>query len=75
MVIPINIPLELWAATIIEDFPSDNIPVLGNKDSWKAWGDLLAQENSFSANAAPGTERYSDPFEWAMAVYSVMSIS
>jgi hypothetical protein len=72
MVIPINISIELWAAKLIEDFPYDNIPVLKSNEEWKSWGNTVIQENSFATNAAPGTDKYQDPNDWMMAVYSSM---
>lgn len=73
MMIPTEATLPNWAASLIIDFPSDNIPTLVDEESWKLWGNTLVQENSFASNNAPGTNGYRDWRVWATDVYSVMS--
>lgn len=73
MVMPEFITLSNWAATLIVDFPDDNIPLLSDESNWRPWGDLLAQEDSFINNNAPGTLYYKDWKEWADEVYFVMN--
>lgn len=72
MMIPVFTTLKLWAASLIIDFPSDNIPILRDELLWKAWGDLLVQENSFSEQGAPSTNGYDDWKPWADEIYRVM---
>lgn len=72
MVQPIHISFESWAASLIVDFPNDNIPIYKEGMDWKVWGNIVVQENSFSENGAPGTEHFSEPLEWAVAVYRQM---
>lgn len=73
MMIPAGVDLKTWSASLIIDFPNDNIPNLYDNSSWREWGDSLSQENSFSANHAPTTESYKDWESWATDVYSVMT--
>ncbi len=73
MMIPNGSDLKRWAASLLVDFPLDNIPILTSDSDWERWGTLLIQENSFASNGAPPTRAYSNWQEWAMSVYKVMS--
>lgn len=73
MMIPQGTNIQDWAASLIIDFPEDNIPQLKHEDKWKSWGNSLILENSFSQNAAPGTFLYEDWREWAEAVFHAMA--
>jgi hypothetical protein len=73
MIIPIHTTLPAWAASLIIDFPSDDIPVLSNEDDWKRWGNQLVQSSTFSQNGAPGTAGYNDWQKWAQAIFNTMS--
>lgn len=73
MMIPKNVTLKEWAASLIVDFPLDNISILKDEDEWKPWGDDLVQENSFASNAAPGTHFYESWGPWAQAVFASMA--
>lgn len=73
MMIPRYANLSNWAASLIVDFPKDNIPVLTSEDEWKLWGNLLAEENSFSQNEVPNTSGYSDWNSWALDVFFNMN--
>jgi hypothetical protein len=72
MVLPERISLKAWAASLVIDYPNDNIPLLFNEKQWKDWGNLLVQEDSFSDNNAPGTGDFNDWQSWAKAVFYVM---
>lgn len=72
MMIPLNTDLSTWAASIVVDFPQDNIPILKDMD-WKKWGNFLIQESTFADNGAPGPLSYSDWEPWAMAVFYSMA--
>lgn len=69
VILPEFIDLSNWAASLIIDFPDDNIPLLYNDDRWREWGDLLIQEESFVGNNAPSTLGYTDWKPWAQDVY------
>ena len=73
MILPIGISLKDWSASLVVDFPTDNIPILPSDDKWKSWGDLLIQENSFSEADAPGTALFSEWQPWATAVFYAMA--
>lgn len=73
MILPQNIDLNLWAASLVVDFPNSSIPILIDEKQWKEWGDSLVQTSVFYENNAPGTAIYKDWKEWAMAVYFTMS--
>jgi hypothetical protein len=73
MMLPIGTTLKKWAASLIIDFPEDNIPILSNVEDWKKWGNMLVQENSFANNGAPGPNVFNDWQPWAMAVFKAMA--
>lgn len=73
MMIPLNTTLSTWAASLVVDFPQDNIPLLYNDGEWKKWGNQLIQETTFVQNGAPGTLSYSDWQPWAQAVFNTMT--
>lgn len=72
MIIPKFSTLERWAASLIVDFPSDNIPLLRNGSDWRRWGNLVVREKSFSTQEAPVTNGFEDWKPWATEVYRVM---
>lgn len=73
MVIPKNITIKEWAASLIIDFPQDAIPILTDEEGWQKWGDSLVQEDSFASNAAPTTRFYEHWEPWAQAVFAAMA--
>lgn len=73
MIIPSFISLNDWAASLVIDFPTDNIPILVSENDWQSWGDLLIQENSFSEADAPSTALFTEWRPWADAVFFAMS--
>jgi hypothetical protein len=73
MTLPKDIPLLLWAASLIVDFPTDNIGILKDESKWREWGNFLVQEVSFANNGAPATHAYSDWQTWAQAVFKCMA--
>jgi hypothetical protein len=73
MVIPLDIPLQKWADSLVIDFPNDNIPLLYNESNWRTWGNFLVEENSFLSNYAPSTKSFRDWKQWAMAVFLTMA--
>lgn len=73
MVIPINIKAKAWFASLVIDFPDDNIPILDEDSDWKEKGNLLIQENSFAIQNAPPASRYRSFSPWAMEVFKTMN--
>lgn len=73
MMQPIMTTFDAWAASLVIDFPTSNIPRYVKGSDWKIWGNMLAQENIFSENGVPGTQSYSDPMIWAKAVFKQMA--
>ncbi len=72
MMKPLFSDVKDWAASLVIDFPNDNIPRLERNSDWKEWGNSLVGENSFSTSGAPGTHNYSSPRPWMIDVYKVM---
>ncbi len=75
MVIPILITLPMWAASLVIDFPDDNVPYLDSEDTWKFWGNYLSQCTTFSDAGCPSTNEYAKWEEWAIDVYNVVNNS
>lgn len=73
MTLPKDIPLLLWAQSLVIDFSSDNVVLLTDESEWKEWGNGLVQEDSFSNNGAPATHAYSDWQTWAQDVFKCMA--
>lgn len=73
MILPIGISLKDWSASLIVDFPTDNIPLLHSDADWKSWGDLLIQEQSFIEADAPGTTLFKEWRPWADAVFYALA--
>jgi hypothetical protein len=73
MMQPTMVTLKQWVASLIVDFPTDNIPILLDEDKWKEWGNTLIQQSSFLINGAPSTNLYDDKFKWALDVFKCMS--
>lgn len=73
MTLPKDIDFMLWWSSLVVDFPMDNIPFLPDESQWKEYGNYLVRENSFSDAGAPGTQTFSDKFEWAQAVFKCMA--
>jgi hypothetical protein len=73
MVIPLYVTLKEWAASLVIDFPDDNIPLLYNEVNWKTWGNFLVDSTSFADNFSPATSGFLDWKHWAQAVFLTMA--
>ena len=72
MMLPKENSVLKWAASLIVDFPLDNVPILRSEAEWKPWGNLLIQETSFAILDAPDPELFDSPVEWMQEVCKVM---
>lgn len=73
MMIPEMTDLRNWAASLITDFPEDDIPLLDNEQNWKDWGDRLSQCSTFIQNNSPGTQHYDTWEKWSNRVFFCMN--
>lgn len=73
MILPYEISLTDWAASLIIDFPTDNIPNLESEEKWQEWGDLLIQEQSFEQADAPLPELFETWQPWAEQVFYALA--
>jgi len=73
MILPEFISLQDWAASLIIDFPDENIPFLSDEKNWKEWGSYLIYLDSFQENEAPDPFNYNDWRDWARQVYFTMN--
>lgn len=69
MIIPIGIGLTDWAASLLIDYPDDNLPILYTEEEWKDWGDTVIGAPSFDRLNAPPPGLYDNWHDWAMALY------
>lgn len=69
MIIPVGISLLDWAASLLIDYPDDNLPILYNEEEWKDWGDFVTGAPSFEDLNAPSTSFYDNWQDWAFALY------
>lgn len=73
MIIPTRISLEDWAASLIIDFPTDNIPNLSNIKEWRQWANQVSGCDSFqAANVPPANSSFKDWKSWAEAVFFLL---
>lgn len=72
MIIPDYSTLKQWAASLVEDFEEDNIPLLEDEDQWKEWGYLLMEVPAFIGKGAPSPQGYENWKSWAKGVYLVL---
>lgn len=73
MILPYNISFEDWAASVVQDFPLDIVPVEANEDNWKEWANYVAFSRTFSQNDVPGPDGFDDWHDWAERVYQLMA--
>jgi hypothetical protein len=73
MMQPVNTTPEIWADSLVIDFPYDNVPKLMDERDWREWGDTLVQEPTFVDNGAPSTKGFTKWEDWASDVYSALS--
>lgn len=70
IVLPVGIDVLSWAASLVIDFPQDDIPRLDDPDAWQEWGERLLQSPSFLTAPRPGD--YADWVSWAQRVCAVV---
>jgi hypothetical protein len=58
-----------WAASLLIDFPDDNLPILYTDREWKDWGNEVIGAPTFDGLNAPPTDLYDNWQEWAFALY------
>lgn len=69
---PLGITFELWAESLIVDFPQENIPLYIKGQDWRLWADFIAELTTFADNNTPGSLGFKTPILWAKAVYNNM---
>lgn len=73
MILPESTDLKTWAASLVVDFPTDDIPLLSNELEWKEWGNRLIQSTSFSSSGAPNTFGFTNWRQWAQMFFFTMA--
>lgn len=71
--LPKYVKIEEWAASLLIDFPNDDIPILQDEKDWKDWGNRLVEIPTFLNSGAPSTVHFDDSQKWMDAVYFTMS--
>ena len=62
-----------FMASLIIDFPNDNISVFKNDENWKLSACFLSQESSFAKNGVPTPYGFKNRTEWEQAVFQTMA--
>jgi hypothetical protein len=82
MIQPHYIELLDWAASLIIDYPQEDIPYLTKQDKWQEWGTIVVNSGIFAKYNVPPpfsnkstAKAYKTWQEWADAVYLIMSTS
>lgn len=79
---PERISLNYWAACLVADFPSENLPILESDEVWQEWGTIVANTGIFLRAHIPppltikqGEKQqvFADWEKWAKVVYTIMS--
>lgn len=70
VVLPVGIDLLDWAASLVIDFPKDDIPRLDNRDAWREWAERLIESPSFLT--VPRPDAFPDWKSWAEMVCLVV---
>lgn len=73
MMIPKHTTLANWAASLIIDFPDDDVPQLEDESKWREWGDSLVLSPTFAVNNSPDTKYFKDWEQWAQRVFDNLS--
>lgn len=66
IVLPVGIDVLDWAASLVIDFPRDDVPRLDDPSAWQQWAERLLQSPSFLL--APRPDAFSDWRSWAESV-------
>lgn len=67
IVLPVGIPWGLWAAQLLIDFPTSNVPIPPPEDGWRDWAERLQSVNT-SLSDAPRPDAFPDWRDWAAAL-------
>lgn len=79
---PERISLNYWAACLVADFHSENLPVLETDETWQEWGAIVANTGIFLKAHVPSpvivkqgvkTDQFKQWDAWAKVVYTIMS--
>jgi len=69
MVTPEFIEFDRWAASLVTDFPRDDIPIPPPEAEWHAWARVVASRPTFVKNLAPWPDDYEGWREWAFGLW------
>src|SRR5271154_5920017 len=81
-VYPKYISLKYWAATVVSDYDNESLPLLGNEEEWKEWGNIVAGTGIFLRASVPSPasivrgknqDNFKDWQQWARIVYNIMN--
>lgn len=82
VIIPERISLNDWAAALVYDYATENLPLLQDDESWQEWGTIVANTGVFLKASLPAPityakgekkENYKEWDSWAKVVYTIMS--
>jgi hypothetical protein len=62
-----------FMASLIVDFPEENIPFFRNEKDWELSGSFLSQGNSFAKNGVPIPNGFKNRTDWELAFFQSMA--
>lgn len=79
---PERITLTYWAACLVSDYSTENLPKLEDEESWQEWGTIVANTGIFLKASIPSPlstkdgekkEVFKEWDKWAKVVYTILS--
>lgn len=79
---PERITLTYWAACLVSDYNTENLPKLEDENSWQEWGTIVAGTGIFLKASVPAPistkggekkEVFKEWDKWAKVVYTILS--
>jgi hypothetical protein len=79
---PERISLNYWAACLVTDYPSENLPLLESDENWQEWATIVSNTGIFLKAHIPAPvsvkdgvkkELFHEWDKWAKVVYTIMS--
>jgi len=81
-VYPKHIGLKYWAATVVNDYDTECLPILTNEEEWEEWASIVAGTGAFLRAGVPSPssikmgakeKNFKDWDGWAKVVFNIMN--
>ena len=73
MVIPDFISFDRWAASLLVDYPSDDIPLPPPETGWRPWARSVVSRPTFLKASAPQPDWFDGWLPWAQGVWRALN--